>query len=77
MRAYVILGLSIMFFLLGLDTLLEKAYKTILDDIFDIVPVSQSKSVLLRILGTIFIITSMLGFFYLWKNNAFKKNETN
>ena len=73
MRVYVILGLSIMFFLLGLETLLEKAYNTILDDIFDIVPAAQSKSVLLRILGTIFIITSMLGFFNLWKNDAFKK----
>ena len=67
MRVYVILGLSIMFFLLGLDTLLQEPRDTFLAE-FDI-----DKKAPVKIFGAIFIMSSLLGFFNLWKNDAFKK----
>ena len=75
MRVYVILGFSLMFLFLGLDWYVSDWWAYISPDGWGYI------SILFDLLGEytpvflapILLIFSILGFFYLWKNNAFKK----
>ena len=67
MRVYVILAFSLTLFILGVEHLISEWRESILYAL--LMPGKKVGNVMALIL----IIPSLLGFFYLWKNDAFKK----